>query len=231
MATIPFTISKYQDKVDPWSSHVVLRNRLSHLAPETRILDVGTATGMLGRMCQGYALQLHGLEPDPIWAEIASPFYRSMTVSTVENASDDALRGFDVIVCADVLEHLPNPDATLLRLVKLQSEKAVFLVSIPNIANIWVRLSLLFGHFEYAERGILDRTHLRFFTRRTFTQMLANAGLSIVTMQVTPIPLGLINPYFIRSPAGRLIYRLLAALTRMLPTLLGYQFVAETVKT
>lgn len=230
MTDAAFTPSQYQDKADPWSSHALLRGRLTCFAPGTRVLDVGAATGTLGRMCQGCGLELHGLEPDSAWAEVARPFYSSLVVSTVENAPDEALRGFNVVVCADVLEHLPAPEDSLRRLAALQQAGTVFLVSVPNVANIWVRLNLLFGRFDYAERGILDRTHLHFYTRRTLAQLLTGAGLKIVNIQTTPIPLALVNPFFIRSPLGKFIYRLLAALTRMLPTLLGYQFVAETVK-
>lgn len=226
---LPTPSSQYQDKLDPWSSHSIIRRWLEKLPPGTRVLDVGCATGTLGRLMQGRGLHLVGLEPEEEWARAARPLYQAVHTGTVETAADADLAGFDVIVLADVLEHLPRPEQTLARLVQLQNSGALFMISVPNIANLWVRLSLLFGRFDYTDRGILDRTHLHFFTRRTLTRFLADAGLRLRRLEVTPIPLSLVHPFFTR-PLGRQIHRALAALTRALPTLLGYQFLAEVEK-
>jgi hypothetical protein len=91
-------------------------------------------------------------------------------------------------------------------------------------------LSLLFGRFEYTERGILDRTHLRFFTYKTVTRMLVETGLHLNVIHATPIPLELISPFFEKSPVGRAVYGLLGLLTNLFPTLFGYQFVIESSK-
>ena len=93
-----------------------------------------------------------------------------------------------------------------------------------------MRLHLLAGHFDYTERGILDRTHLRFFTRRTLIKMVNAAGLQVERIHPTSIPLELVHPFFIESAAGRASQRLLAWLTRLFPTLLGYQFVLKAIK-
>jgi hypothetical protein len=87
-------------------------------------------------------------------------------------------------------------------------------------------MSLLFGHFQYAERGILDREHLRFYTRDTARRMLARAGLAIDDVWVTPVPVHLLvdDPGVLRRVAVW-SQRPLYALTRLAPTLLGYQFV------
>jgi hypothetical protein len=103
------------------------------------------------------------------------------------------------------------------------------MISVPNVANLWVRLNLLFGVFDYADRGILDRTHLRFFTRKTLAAMVKNVGLDIVSIQVTPIPLELVSSFFI-SPVGKEIYSAFAWLTSLFPTLMGYQFIVEAKK-
>jgi hypothetical protein len=92
-----------------------------------------------------------------------------------------------------------------------------------------VRLNLLLGRFDYADRGILDRTHLRFFTRKTLVAMLENAGLEILSIRSTPIPLELVSDFFV-TPPGRLIHALLAKCTSLLPSLLGYQFVVDARK-
>ena len=150
-------------------------------------------------------------------------------MGSIEDAEDEFLRGYDVIVLGDILEHLAAPEAVLQRLVDLQRPGSTFIISVPNIANLWVRLSLLMGRFNYADRGILDRTHLRFFTRKTLLAMLNRTGLEIMTIQVTPIPLELVSRLFISLP-GRWLHAGFARLTSILPTLLGYQFVAKARK-
>ena len=97
------------------------------------------------------------------------------------------------------------------------------IVSVPNVAHAVIRLSLLFGRFDYADRGILDRTHLRFFTRKTARRMLERAGFEIVRSVTTNVPLERILGL---SPSGKLMRRLdrlLALATAVFPGLLGYQ--------
>src|SRR5206468_13015382 len=83
---------------------------------------------------------------------------------------------FDAVVCADVLEHLPRPEQLLVRIRGWMRDGGTLFVSVPTVANVTVRAGLLAGRFPYAERGILDRTHLRFYTRRTASQLLTAAG-------------------------------------------------------
>jgi 2-polyprenyl-3-methyl-5-hydroxy-6-metoxy-1,4-benzoquinol methylase len=219
----------YADKTDPWSSHSRTLAWLAALPAGSRVLDVGTASGTLGRLGAGLPLALYGLEPNPEWAELARPYYRAVLCSTLEEAPDDFLAGYAAVVCDDVLEHMAWPRPALQRLVALQPAGSLFIVSVPNVANLWVRLQLLMGRFDYADRGILDRTHLRFFTRRAFAQMLRAAGLETQEIAATALPLGLVHRFF-RSALGRGLHRSLSGLTRVFPTLLGYQFVARAVK-
>ncbi len=90
-------------------------------------------------------------------------------------------------------------------------------LSIPNVAHLWVRLSLLLGRFEYAGRGILDRTHVRFFTERSLRALLADAGLRVVLPQVVP-------PRFHGAWLDG-VHAASAAAARAFRRLLGYQFV------
>lgn len=192
------------------------------------MLDVGTATGMLARRSQRQ-MRFFGIEAVPEWAQTASPYYEKMWNCTLETATEEILSGYDAVVFGDVLEHLSEPNLALKRIIGLQPSGCKFIISVPNVANILVRLSLLFGHFDYAERGILDRTHLRFFTYKTFISLLKEAGLDILCIHVTPIPLELVSPFF-SSSVGRFLYAIFAHVTFLLPTLMGFQFVAETRK-
>lgn len=224
------TPSPYLDKTDPWSSHSLIGRRLRGCPQGSRVLDVGSGPGALGRACRGLDLRLDGIERNPEWAQAARPWYRALAAAPLESTPDEFIAGHQVVVCADLLEHLPDPEAALGRLVRLQPNGALFLVSVPNVANLWVRLGLLLGRFDYAERGILDRTHLRFFTRRSLLALLHGAGLHVRRVQVTPLPLNLAHPFFERSALGRLAHRGLAWISQAFPTLLGYQFIVEAVK-
>ena len=219
----------YLDKPSPWSSHSTIAARLQSLPDQSKVLDVGTASGTLARMCIKKPLHLFGVEPNQDWAQIASPLYERLWVGSIEEIEKECLEGYDVIVLGDILEHLPAPEKVLQQLVEHQSPNCLFIVSVPNIANLWVRLNLLFGRFEYTDRGILDRTHLHFFTRKSLVAMLENSGLHVIFIQATPIPLELVSPFFTIGP-GRLLHALLARVTAFLPALLGYQFIVEARK-
>ena len=214
----------YEQKNEPGSSHYLLKHFLSKIPSNARVLDVGTATGFLGLLMQNDPIKLFGVEPNESWAKIAEPYYMQVFVGQLEDIPDDFLKEYDVVVCADVIEHLCDPETQLNRLVKLQTPGTKFFISVPNVANIWIRVNLLLGKFEYTNRGILDKTHLHFFTYRSFMNLLISSGLKVEEIKPTPIPLQLVNPFFMNHPIGRFVYILLRKITSLLPTLLGYQF-------
>jgi hypothetical protein len=106
---------------------------------------------------------------------------------------------------------------------QLLKEDGEIVVSLPNVAHISVRLMLLFGKFQYADRGILDRTHQRFYTRRTARQMIENAGFRIVRQTMTVAPLELVFGFSREGFLFKALNASLAAITRIAPTLFGYQ--------
>ncbi len=218
---------KYTDKPNRWSSHSKIAAMLEGLPRGARVLDVGCGSGMLARMCDGRGYILTGIEPDADQSAEAYQQYSEIITSSLEDTPDQLLAGYEAVVCGDVLEHLLRPEEQLRRLVQAQSNKCIFIVSVPNIANIWVRLNLLRGKFEYAERGILDRTHLHFYTRKTFMQLLHDAGLKILEVEATPIPLDLAAPSFSLSAAGKALFWILSRLAMISPGLFGYQWVAK----
>lgn len=215
----------YYEKPHSWSSHSLIRQWLLGFTSGAQVLDVGVGVGVIGKYCQEIGLSVTGIEPVSDWAESAKPYYQKMLASNLDRIPDQELAGYDVIVLADVLEHMPDPDGSMERLIRLQDDQCMYFISVPNIANIWVRLNQLIGKFEYTDRGILDRTHLRFFTRNSITNLLVSRGLIIYQIQPTPIPLELVSNYFECSFIGRLAYRCLNTVTRLFPSLFGYQFV------
>ena len=181
---------------------------------------------MLGELLQGSGLVIDGVEPTLEWAELAKPFYRNFFSTTVEGANlPDG--SYDAIVCADVLEHLPDPHAVLKQLVKAATPDATFLISVPNIAHFSVRLMLLAGRFPKFERGILDRTHLQFFTRDTAEQMLKSAGLKIEKVTATGVPL----EHLWAGGEGRALFKLIRGCQNIavdiVPRFAGYQWVFQ----
>ena len=210
---------------DPRSSHQQIAQIIRTRKPR-QTLDVGAAQGFLGQLLQNSGLILDAIEPNPHWAAHAKPFYRHVYQSTVEQANlPDAT--YDAIVCADVLEHLPDPLAVLQQLRRLATPDALFIISLPNVAHLAVRLMLLFGHFPKMDRGILDRTHLHFFTRDTAADLLHNAGLRIQSISSTGIPLDELWPTANGNPLFHLLTKIQHLTLSLAPRLFAMQWIFQ----
>lgn len=215
----------YQLKDDPHSSHSAILNLLGP-GQGRRALDVGAADGFLAGRLSALGWVVTALERDPIQAERARARCHDVVTADVADAVSNLSGFFDAIVYGDVLEHLSDPSAALTHLNRYLGSGGRVVVSVPNIAHLWVRFSLLTGRFDYADRGILDRTHLRFFTRRTFLALLAQSGLVVDELRVTPVPLPLIVGSRFHGPWLRAIHAASAWASRGWPGGLAYQFVA-----
>jgi len=134
-------------------------------------------------------------------------------------------RSFDLILLQDVLEHLRSPEQMLEDCKRYCKPHGRVIVSVPNVANITVRMSLLLGRFDYRPRGILDRTHLRFFTRKTARQLLESSGFEVIEQKATVMPLELVFGLDPKNPLMIALNRTLAVMTWLIPGLLGYQTV------
>jgi len=209
---------------DPYSSH-------SHIIAFAgagngqRLLDVGSAQGALAEQFQAAGFEVTCIEADPEWAELARPKCHQLIVADLDGPLPQLPGLYDVIVYGDVLEHLKNPRAVFTGLNQALRPGGRIIVSIPNIVHLFVRLNVLVGRFEYMDRGILDRTHLRFFTLASFRRFLHEAGLQIEQLAVTPVPLPLIVPLRYHGRCLRAIHWLNAACARIWKTMFGYQFV------
>jgi SAM-dependent methyltransferase len=113
---------------------------------------------------------------------------------SAEDAMTQIREKFEFIVFADVLEHLQDPGAVLESCHGLLKPKGKIIISIPNIAHFSTRATLLFGQWNYTDRGILDRIHLRFFTKKSFRAEIVDCGFSTVKFMSTPIPLEALFP-------------------------------------
>lgn len=145
--------------------------QIAKLLPEgATVLDIGAGSGILGRVLEraGKRVIIDGIEPNEFAVELARPFYRAIYQGYAQNYFQ-AIQAtpYDYVVLADVIEHIPDPAAFLAELLGNLPESTKLIVSIPNIAFGGVRLALLNGTFDYVDSGLLERTHLRFFTLAT----------------------------------------------------------------
>jgi 2-polyprenyl-3-methyl-5-hydroxy-6-metoxy-1,4-benzoquinol methylase len=217
--------SPYRLKDDPHSSHSVILARLGE-GRGRKALDVGAADGFLSERLTAQGWSVTALERDPALAARAHGRCKEVVVADLE-AAPPLLNGpFEAIVYGDVLEHLSDPRAALVALNRTLAPGGTVVVSVPNVAHLWVRLSLGLGRVDYADRGILDRTHLRFFTRRTFVAFLRDAGLTVAELRATPVPLPLVVPPRWHGGWLRGLHGLSALAARAWPRGLAYQFVA-----
>ncbi|HEV2760981.1 MAG TPA: methyltransferase domain-containing protein [Acidimicrobiales bacterium] len=153
-----------------------------------RVLDVGCATGYLAQALGERGCTVSGVESDVEAAEQARPHLERLVVGDVETMDLAEVFGedrFDVIVFGDVLEHLRNPLPALRKAKALLTERGSVVASIPNIAHGSVRLALLAGRFDYQELGLLDSTHVRFFTRSSIEDLFREAGMVPIDVRRT----------------------------------------------
>jgi len=218
--------SRYQLKDDPYSSHSAILAMVG-AGRGRRALDVGAADGFLAERLGSAGWIVTAIERDPIQADLARAKCHEVIVADAAAGAAKLTGSFEVIVFGDVLEHLADPPAALAALASRLSPGGRIVVSVPNVAHLWVRLSLLAGRFDYADRGILDRTHVRFFTRKTLLAMLAQSGLRVDALEVTPVPLPLVVPRRLHGRWLDLTHRLSAGASRAWPGGLAYQFVAS----
>ncbi|MGA2191999.1 MAG: class I SAM-dependent methyltransferase [Nitrospirota bacterium] len=163
------------------ASRVSVYSRIISLIPAgSRVLDVGCDTGNLGMAIKARGSSVDGIEMDHEAAEEAAKKLDRVTCGSIEEEGINFNGPYDYIVFADVLEHLVHPEAVLERIKPLLKKKGMVIASLPNVANFRVRLGLLAGRFEYTETGILDRTHLRFFTRKTGERLFIKSGYRLL---------------------------------------------------
>jgi 2-polyprenyl-3-methyl-5-hydroxy-6-metoxy-1,4-benzoquinol methylase len=216
--------SRYARKTDPHSSHSIILRWLGE-GGGRRLLDVGAADGVLSRPLTERGWRVTAIERDPEAAAAGARLCDEMLVADLDRERPTLTVPLDVIVYADVLEHLVDPLGVLLALNRHLAPHGHAIASVPNVAHLWVRLLLLAGRWDYADRGILDRTHLRFFTERSLRGLVAAAGLRIERLAVTPVPLDEVVPRGWHRPWLTAMHAVQAVLARALPRLLGYQFV------
>lgn len=191
------------------------------------VLDLGMGTGALGKFLrEEKSVVADGVTFNPGEEAIAAQWYRKTAVLDLDNADLTAFfqpGSYDCIVCADVLEHLKNPHRVLEVCRLLLKPGGRILVSVPNAGYCGLIAELLQGDFRYRTEGLLDTTHLRFFTRRSLSRFFKGCELEIVKLALTQRTLSEseFRVPFDNFPPGVANYLL------AMPDALTYQFVCE----
>jgi 2-polyprenyl-3-methyl-5-hydroxy-6-metoxy-1,4-benzoquinol methylase len=174
----------------PGSAH----NRVIALVGETKsVLELGCSSGYMSEAMRRHGCRIIGVEIDRQAAAEAATYCDRVIEGDLDEL--DLVREvsgqlFDVIVAADVLEHLRRPERVLASLSQLLTPHGYVVASIPNVAHGAVRLALLHGRFPYADKGLLDRTHLRFFTRDSMEELFDRSGFIVTSIERIQAPVG-----------------------------------------
>ena len=170
---------KYEAKVDLRNANTSHALLVELVGRDKRVLDVGCASGYLGEALKARGCTVVGVETDEEAAEAAKGVLDEVVVGDIGAIDVVARFGagrFDAVVFGDVLEHVVDPEGVLRAVRPLLAPGGFVVASIPNVAHGSVRLSLMSGRFEYRPLGLLDETHVRFFTRTSLHALLADAG-------------------------------------------------------
>ena len=173
--------SKYDTTVDLADRNNSPTLMVELIGSNKRVLDVGCANGYLAKVLVERGCTVSGVEYDEKAAEEARPVLERLVVGDLERldlVEELGTGQFDVIVFGDVLEHLRDPLPVLRASRALLAPGGYAVISIPNVAHGSVRISLLKGRFDYRPLGLLDSTHIRFFTRDNLKALLRDAGFA-----------------------------------------------------
>ena len=228
LVTMGFGTSEWVPKPEDYvfkdgdeSSHAVILDMISGI-PECRILDLGCSGGLFAAHARAIGHHVTGVDclEVPGVRERTDHFVQANLEEGIPALAGD---GFDIIVAADVIEHLARPGEVLRDMCRVLRPGGQVLLSVPNFAHWYPRIRVAAGLFGYDRRGILDETHLRFFTRATLRRLVCASGFDVLEEQATGLPLRAISKSDGQKP--RIARKIDKALVRARPTLFGYQYI------
>jgi glycosyltransferase involved in cell wall biosynthesis len=213
---------EYQLKPSEGSSHGRI-SKLLKSKPPSKILDLGCSSGLLAERLVEMGHHVTGVDVVEI-AGVAERTNHFVKADLNDGIPIEVGAGFDIVLAADVFEHLVNPGHLMAQVRDVLSPDGTALFCVPNIAHWYPRLRSTLGIFDYDQRGILDSTHLRFFTRRSIRKLVERSGFTVRRMEPVGLPLDALGLEGTKAHAVRLLDHFLVTLW---PTLFGYQFIVE----
>jgi 2-polyprenyl-3-methyl-5-hydroxy-6-metoxy-1,4-benzoquinol methylase len=219
-------VSRYETAIDLDNENNSQTQLITLVGRDRLVLDVGCAAGDTAQALVARGCTVSGVDIDAASAEPAREVLEELVIADIDRSplsEHFKPESFDAIIFGDVLEHLIDPWSALRDAATLLRPEGRILVSIPNVANAAVRLALLQGNWDYTDKGLLDRTHLRFFTLESFCELLESAGLAIEVLRATvldPLSVQEISVDAERLPAHIIEW------VRLQPEALVYQYVA-----
>ena len=213
---------EYELKPSEDSSHGRISAMLS-ARPPSKILDLGCSSGLLAERLRAMGHYVIGVDLNEIpgVCERTSAFFRA---DLNDGIPPEVGRGFDIVLAADVLEPVVDPAALIRQIGTVLSPDGSAILCVPNVAHWYPRLRSTLGMFDYDQRGILDATHLRFFTRRSIRKLIERNDFAIRRVEPVGLPLDALGVEGSTAHAVRLLDHLAVTLW---PTMFGYQFIVE----
>jgi 2-polyprenyl-3-methyl-5-hydroxy-6-metoxy-1,4-benzoquinol methylase len=212
---------EYAFKEGDGSSHSIMLGMLRG-RPPARVLDLGCSGGLLAGRIRAAGHHVTGVD----YLELSGVRERTdefFLADLAEGIPAEVGTGYDIVIAGDVIEHLPRPAHTLSEIIRVLRPDGELLLSVPNFGHWYPRSRVLLGLFGYDRRGILDESHLRFFTRSSLRKLVRAAGFDILDERATGLPLGLMSEADGRRL--RAVRTMDSRLVRVRPTLFGYQFI------
>jgi SAM-dependent methyltransferase len=213
---------EYQLKPSEDSSHGRISALLSS-RPPSNILDLGCSSGLLAERLRSMGHRVTGVDLAelPGVVERTDAFFKS---DLNDRIPAEAGTDFDIVLAADVLEHLVNPGTLMKQIQDAVSPDGTVIFCVPNMAHWYPRFRSAMGLFDYDQRGILDSTHLRFFTRRSIRKLIERQGYSIQRVEPIGLPFDALK---VEGSKGRWLRLADHLLLSLWPTMFGYQFIVE----
>lgn len=180
-------MSKYSDNMPP-SLRDAIGWMFDHIEENKTFLDFGCSTGYFGSLIKtAKKNKVYGVEISSDISEARKVLDGVYSFDIDAEWPQEAYeRKYDYVFFGDVIEHLKDPAKALERCKKLLNKGGTIFISTPNVAHMSVRLQLLGGNFDYEPMGILDNTHLKYFTKKSLTELVAAAGYELESIDYTP---------------------------------------------
>jgi len=195
----------------------------------SRVLDIGCATGYLARELSKKECETWGVDNDEKAAKKAAKYCKKVVVCNLDQTENLSvpMKYFDYVIILDVLEHLLHPENILSIIKKHIKDGGRVIISIPNIAHASIRWMLLTGRFDYSTTGILDYTHVRFYTINSIGKLLNKNGYK--TLKIIPTN-GMCKVPFLYKISDRLPASWQYSFVKKFPSLFAFQFISVTKK-